>query len=116
MTMKRTKEKPGVVDAARELNIQSRTRYNERQAIWRAALKAAGIVATHPDNGWVDDNRRLVHFDNPYFLAGPESLAPGAVVALGNYSLHRLVRLVEWRPWVAALLPDHGEWSFEDVL
>jgi len=64
----------------------------ERQ--WVAALRAAGVKAAHPDDGWVDREHSEVQFVYPQFNDG---VTEGDVIALGWHDGHRLVRITQVR-------------------
>ncbi|HEX4432808.1 MAG TPA: hypothetical protein VHZ96_26280 [Frankiaceae bacterium] len=55
-----------------------------------AALRAIGVKAAHPDDGWVNRERNTVHFEYPAFNDG---VSVGDLIALGRpRSGYRLVR------------------------
>jgi hypothetical protein len=60
------------------------------EAAWIAALRAKGVKAAHPDDGWVDRDEQRLHFCYPTFFEEPQ---PGDLVALGNHREFRLVRV-----------------------
>lgn len=91
------------------------TGMEQEQAQWIADLRAQGVKAAHPDDGWVNREQNQLHFCYPQFNDGA---AIGDVVALGwpkwsdNISRTRLVRItrrvvstfgIEW-------------WKFEPVI
>lgn len=84
------------------------------QEEWIAALRAAGVKAAHPDDGWVDRKNNTVKFVYPQFDDGA---TVGDLVALGwprwnsKTSAHRVVRLVEFQPGVFG----GGVWKFENA-
>lgn len=57
---------------------------------WIARLRAEGVKAAHPDDGWVDREANSVHFAYPQFDDGVEV---GGLIALGWPDRHRLVRV-----------------------
>ena len=66
------------------------------QDSWIAALRAAGVRAAHPDDGWVDREENTVYFCYPQFDDG---VAVGDLIALGwpqwgsEKPQHRVVRV-----------------------
>ena len=80
------------------------------QEAWIAALRAAGVKAAHPDDGWVNRKDNYVQFVYPQFNDGAKA---GDLVALGwpqwHSAKHRIVRLVEFRRSVFG----SGSWKFE---
>lgn len=80
----------------------------ERDA-WVAALKEHGIVAAHPDDGWVDRVKNQIRFAYPQFNLGVEV---GSLVALGWPDKHRVVRITGT---VESMLSGRA-WTFsEDI-
>lgn len=67
------------------------------QAEWVDGLRARGVKAAHPDDGWVNRDKSQLHFCYPQFNDGA---AVGDVVALGSPQWGsveprtRLVRLI----------------------
>lgn len=58
-----------------------------------AELRASGIKAAHPDDGWVNRERNTVHFAYPAFNDG---VSVGDLIALGRpWSGYRIVRCTE---------------------
>lgn len=84
----------------------------QQQDEWIASLRAAGVKAAHPDDGWVNRKDNYVQFAYPQFNDGVKA---GDLIALGwprwgdKKPKHRIVRLVEFRP---ARFGD-GSWKFE---
>lgn len=82
------------------------------QEAWIAALRAAGVMAAHPDDGWVNRKDNRVQFVYPQFNDGAKA---GDLVALGwpQWSSakpqHRIVRLVEFHRGTFGA----GAWKFE---
>lgn len=64
-------------------------REQERQ--WIASLRLQGVKAAHPDDGWIDRKKSLLHFAYPQFNDGA---APGDLVALGWAEKWRIVKLL----------------------
>lgn len=76
-----------------------------------ADLRAQGVKAAHPDDGWVDRRRNEVRFVYPAFNDGVQV---GDVIALGwPWSGYRLVRVVEVRLG-AGLLSGTVHFVFEE--
>lgn len=57
---------------------------------WIAKLRAAGVKAAHPDDGWVDREADTVHLCYPQFNDG---LGVGDLLALGGPERSRIVRV-----------------------
>lgn len=70
------------------------------QDVWIASLRAEGVKAAHPDDGWVDREHNTIQFVYPQFNDGAKA---GDLVALGwpkwgssaDRVSHRIVRLIE---------------------
>ncbi len=79
---------------------------------WIASLRAAGVKAAHPDDGWVNRKDNYVQFVYPQFNDGAKA---GDLVALGRPQWesakpqHRIVRLVEFHSRIFGV----GSWKFE---
>ena len=92
----------GVSGQAEVVSVIARISYEmERdQDVWIAALRADGVKAAHPDDGWVDRKSNTLQLVNPQFNDGAKA---GDLVALGwpqwmrANPQHRIVRLVESR-------------------
>ncbi len=85
----------------------------EAESAWRAKLFSQGVVATHPDDGWVDREENTICFAYPYIN---RRLEPGALVALGDHEKHRIVRLTCFKEWgLGGFGSANGDWSFEEV-
>jgi len=67
------------------------------QNSWITALRAAGVKAAHPDDGWVNREHNTVFFCYPQFDDGVEI---GDLIALGwpqwgsKKPRHRIVRVI----------------------
>jgi len=94
----------GILRAARE--------YEEKQAAWRESLRAAGVAATHPDDGWVNREKNTLHLCYPHIMG---ELKIGSLVALGDHEKYRIVRLASFRRWLTGIRPNDGEWSFANA-
>lgn len=81
------------------------------QNAWIAALRAAGVKAAHPDDGWVDRECNTVFFCYPQFDDG---VAVGDLIALGwpqwgsRKPQHRIVRVIG-----KTVGPFQQRWAFE---
>jgi len=88
----------------------------ERKAAWIADLRAAGVKAAHPDDGWVDRAASTVHLAYPQFGG---NLAVGDLLALGQpWSATRIVRVVELiapGPIVAPCVAPGRPWRYRFV-
>ena len=81
---------------------------------WIAELRAAGVKAAHPDDGWVDRVNNSVSFCYPQFNDGA---GIGDIIALGSAPWSfgdrtRLVRIVGKKIGVFSGTP---RWFFEPV-
>jgi hypothetical protein len=71
------------------------------QTQWIADLRAAGVKAAHPDDGWVDRQENYVRLVYPQFDDG---IVVGDIIALGwpqrhrTTPQHRLVKVVRIEP------------------
>lgn len=83
------------------------------QAEWIAALRAAGVKAAHPDDGWVDREHNEVFFCYPQFDDG---VKVGDLIALGwpqwssKKPQHRIVRVIG-----RTVGRFHQRWAFESA-
>lgn len=55
---------------------------HEDEQRWIADLRASGVKAAHPDDGWVNREKNSVAFTYPQFDDGP---VVGDVIALGRH-------------------------------
>ena len=84
-----------------------------QQDEWIAALRAQGVKAAHPDDGWVDREANTVLFTYPQFDDGAKV---GDLVALGwprwnsAKPQHRIVRITG-----EVVRTFTRRWAFEDV-
>jgi hypothetical protein len=79
------------------------------QEKWIRELRARGIKAAHPDDGWVDRERNLVFFAYPHFNDGAKI---HDLIALGwHFDKTRIVRIVG----KAACRFGEDRWVFEEV-
>jgi hypothetical protein len=78
-------------------------------ATWVARLRAQGIAAAHPDDGWVDREQHSVLLINPYYA---DSLEVGGLLVLGDQRRWRVVRLTRY---AAYRWGGGGRWFFEEV-
>jgi hypothetical protein len=88
----------GRVDAMKMASDIATSMEQEQQA-WIAKLRAEGVKAAHPDDGWVNRKDNVLQFVYPQFNDGAGC---GDLVALGwpqwgnKDQRHRIVRLVEF--------------------
>jgi hypothetical protein len=75
------------------------------QARWVADLRARGIKAAHPDDGWVNRERNTIHFCYPQFR--DRSLGVGDLIALGSH--HWSTRIVRVTGFSANPFAPSGE-------
>jgi hypothetical protein len=87
--------------------------HDDKQA-WIARLRAHGVKAAHPDDGWVDRRQNKVHLCYPQFNDG---LEVGDLLALGDpFGGTRFVRVTatsELGP--LQVTPGPWYWHFEDA-
>lgn len=86
--------------------------YAQREREWIADLRARGIVAAHPDDGWVNRDLNEIFFAYPQFDDG---VRVGARVALGEpYGKTRIIQLtgVSVR---RSILSGMKFWKFSEV-
>lgn len=96
---------PRLVSQWRSICLDAQARLDE----WRAALRAAGIKAAHPNDGWVDREALTVIMVYPDFDDGA---GVGDVIALGWPDNYRLAVITGRR---AQLLSSGDKWTFEWV-
>ena len=86
----------------------------QQEREWIADLRARGVKAAHPDDGWVDRDRNRLHLAYPQFN---DSLLVGDLLALGwPWSETRIVRVTATSDNPFAV--DHvgpWYWHFEEV-
>lgn len=70
-------------------NAGCREQHNVEQQ-WIADLRAKGVKAAQPDDGWVDRNENSVKFAYPQFNDGVQV---GDTIALGWHDRSRLVKV-----------------------
>ena len=84
---------------------------HEREQQWIRGLRAAGIKAAHPDDGWVNRKDNTVSFQYPQFNDGVKD---GDLIALGWPDKYRIVRVTKatrsdkWTQWTGRV--DYGAW------
>ena len=66
----------------------------KRTRAWVADLRALGVKAAHPDDGWVNRKADTVQLVYPQFNDGP---GVGDLIALGDPERYRLVRVIACR-------------------
>lgn len=85
--MRGVRGQPGAVAVYRQV-CEDMEREQEQ---WITELRAAGVIAAHPDDGWVDRQANNVQFVYPQFNDGAKV---GDLIAQGQPSQHRIVRIV----------------------
>lgn len=75
-------------------------RATKDERLWVNELRACGVVAAHPDDGWVNRELNTVQLAYPQFNDG---IAEGSLIALGwepyhGKRRHRVVRVVKRIP------------------
>jgi hypothetical protein len=99
------------------IHDQSRRMVDE-QADWVAHLRALGVRAAHPDDGWVDREANTVRLEYPQFGG---RLAVGDLLALGSprddTRIVRITGTIAPGPIIAPCLPPGVVWrySFESA-
>lgn len=96
-----------------ELFVDVCRRQQEAEQRWISKLILQGVVAIHPDDGWVNRERNEVYFCYPRYMKF-EALKAGAMIALGNPEKYRLCRITGRRdggPVTFGMI----YWSFEEV-
>lgn len=79
---------------------------------WVESLRAQGIKAAHPDDGWVDREKSTVHFAYPQFNDG---VKVGDQIALGWPGKHNKTRIVTITAHVPGLFsPETDRWAFSE--
>lgn len=90
------------------LMAQTDRRMAEEEGEWVARLRADGVKAAHPDDGWVDRHLNEVYLCYPQFNDG---LGIGARLALGWPDRYRIVRVTGSR--ALTIDPSMIYWRFE---
>lgn len=78
---------------------------------WVAELQACGVVAAHPNDGWVDREKNTFHLAYPQFNDG---VLVGSLVCLGQpfeQDKNRIVRVTSIKE---NALADWPRYSFQD--
>src|SRR3990167_10572948 len=83
-----------------------------REWVKRLTKDYPALEVIHPDDGWVDRDKKTVSFCYPQYMASP---VEGSLCVLGWPDKYRFVRLLKWHRWVVALSDDHGHWDYEEV-
>ena len=86
--------------------------YCDGHLAWIRVLQEQGVAAAHPDDGWVNRKENCVHFCYPHFIEAGD--LEGRIVALGDHTKHRLVRITA-RSAPGVVLPEGFWWFFESV-
>lgn len=73
---------------------------------WVDKLRAMGVKAAHPDDGWVDRERQTVRLQNAQFDDG---LKRGELLALGSPDRYRVVLVVRFEK---DKFQNDGVWLF----
>lgn len=66
--------------------------YLEDTTKWVADMRAQGVKAAHPDDGWVDRKANTVQFAYSTFDDGVQV---ADLIALGHHNKYRIVRVTE---------------------
>lgn len=80
----------------------------ERETEWIKGLRANGVKASHPDDGWVDREKNEIHLCYPQFNDG---LKVGDRLALGTHDKFRIVEVTGYRKGLFGVLEY---WSFRN--
>lgn len=89
-------------------NQGCRAAHNE-ELQWITMLKADGVKASHPEDGWVDREKNEVFFCYPQF-GGDDNVSFGDRVALGRPGKYRIVEIIGSR---RVILGDMKYWKFK---
>lgn len=73
-----------------QLFAQAQKEYRDKKAAWVEQLRADGVKAAHPNDGWVDRENRVAQLCYPQFYDG---LAVGDWLALGDHEKWIIVRV-----------------------
>ena len=84
---------------------------HKRERSYIEALRARGIKAAHPDDGWVKRDTNELHFCYPHFNDGAEA---GDLVALG-YEFDKTTRIVRLLSYTTTGRSGMKWWKFEEV-
>lgn len=105
---------------ARVVAIEENMRRQERNSV--AELRAQGVKAAHPDDGWVNRERNTVRLEYPTFNDRPQV---GDLIALGwPWRGYRLVRVTaldhsvspKFAPMYGMSPGEPWRYSFEEVM
>jgi len=77
---------------------------------WIATLRAKGVKAAHPDDGWVDRKENSVHFAYPQF---DDEVKVGDTIALGRDDKFRLVTVTAIRD--VGIVPPNLRYFFAEA-
>lgn len=92
--------------------------YRAQESAWVAELRAAGVKAAHPNDGWVNREKNYFQLAYPQFNDG---LAVGDLAALGSASRgHFIVRVIRRTKaphpiWVGSVRETGRHWYYEEV-
>jgi len=81
---------------------------DKKEEQWVNKLRADGVSASHPNDGWI--NRK----DNELILIYPEfndGVKIGSIVALGDPDKYKLVKIIDHRK---GIIGDINYWKFEE--
>lgn len=94
-----------VADRLRSRMAQDKSPEKE---LWINKLRSSGVKAAHPDDGWVNREYDFVSLCYPAFNDG---LKAGDLVALGDQSSYRLVRILSCERTKLGI----DRWFFEET-
>lgn len=63
----------------------------KKDAEWIQFLIDTGVKAAHPNNGWVDREKKIIRLVDPYFKC---MLFPGDIIAIGDRDDYKLVKIL----------------------
>lgn len=84
----------------------------DKKKSWNSFLQTQGVVASHPENGWVDREENYIFNNSDWTIWG--ELKPNVLVAIGDPDDYRVVRLMKFVKWQLAY-NNNGNWYFEEV-
>lgn len=89
--------------------ISFEERRETEEVCWVDRLRAMGVKAAHPDDGWVNRDENRVHLSYPQFFDG---LQEGDLLALGwSGDKFRLVRIIRVNTDAGNMLNNDGSVS-----
>src|SRR5258706_4814666 len=69
--------------------------FRGRENQWLEQMKLEGVMAVHPDDGWVDRKENYVIFSYPQYR---NAVKEGDIVVLGHHTAYRRVKVIRIEP------------------